>query len=250
MSLDEEGSRNFFQHIMSLWILPDIDRRKQNGLIGNDFILTHAQIIFDLDRKINKVRLNEEVKAVAEAKIRPGIRKEKGEPIYEYEVEEIKNVRLTDQDDINCGHVTMLIFKGEWIIHFDFRYNKGRAKERYVAAKEFHEAASLCYSQRIWRPFVDNMFSAIELLATSQLFLMPDQKYVKKPRHKTTQMKYNSMVKLGNYKVEYMEALNKLSGLRDDARYMKKPFIFTSEDATKLMQIESDMIKFTEDSLK
>jgi hypothetical protein len=46
-------------------------------------------------------------------------------------------ISLRDHDHSNAGHVTFMQFKNQWIMHMDFRLNKGKAKERNDSALRF-----------------------------------------------------------------------------------------------------------------
>ncbi|MCP8309782.1 MAG: HEPN domain-containing protein [archaeon] len=248
--LSEEGSRNLFQKIMDIWILPEIERRKQNRVLPEGFELWAAQILFHLDWSANKIRLNDEVRAIAKCKLEKGICKKKDELIYRNEIESIKELILSDKDDPNAAHVTLVRLRNEWYIFLDFRYNRGRAKKCLTTAEEFYNAAKLAYGNDLLHPFIDNLFSATELLATAQLLIIPDRDYSKKQTHKSTQLKYSAFVNIGNYKVDYKNNLNKLSGLRSCARYLKESFQISRKDAEDYLTITEDMIKFTSDLLK
>jgi hypothetical protein len=47
MALDEEGGKNFFNHVMSLWIAPEIKRRKENGILTDNFAIDKIQILIN-----------------------------------------------------------------------------------------------------------------------------------------------------------------------------------------------------------
>ncbi len=96
------------------------------------------------------------------------------------------------------------------------------------------------------KPFVDVLYSTVELLATAQLLIVPDPKYTKKQTHASTQIKYSGFTKLGNFKPEYATTLNKLSGLRDQARYLKGDLYISEGDCRKYLEIVEDMLKYTE----
>ena len=161
--LDEEASKQTFRDVMRIWIDPEIQRRTNNGLLSKAFVLERAQVLLNPDKKSSQVRLNEEVKAEIIAKFK-GKHKEPNEPVFEHEIDEISEIRLTDSDDPNFAHVTMLTFRGRWVFHIDFRYNKLEAQKRYDIAKEFYEIAKVCYDKKYWRPFADTLFSSSELL--------------------------------------------------------------------------------------
>lgn len=245
--LDEEGAKTFFNHILQIWIHPELNKRVQNGLISNDYQVTKAQVVLDPDKNSVEVRLNDEVKALAIAKLKPGIKKQFKEEIFEDEVAEIREIRLTDQDSPDAGHLTLLQLKGEWLIHFDFRHNKGRAKERYNAALQFYDTAKFCFEKQFWRAFVDNLFSSVELLATAQLFVTSEQEYIKRQSHAKTRLKYNSMMLVSKKNEDYKDLLNKLHGLVDGARYLSKPFEIKSEDAESYLKTLQDMVDFTKE---
>jgi uncharacterized protein (UPF0332 family) len=242
--LDKEVSERAFKQFLDLWILPEVERRRRAKLIPKNFVLNRAQVLMFADGRGNIVRLNEEVRAVVQAKATRAIRR--GESVFENDISDIVGLELTDQDDPNAGHFTAILLRGVWVIVWDFRYNKGMARERANAAKEFLEVAKICFEKKLLRACVDNLFSAIELLASAQLLMIPDLKYTKKQTHNYTQTKYNAFVSVGNYKVDYKTALNKLSSLRDKARYLEQSFAINPEELGKYLEIAIDMARTTE----
>ncbi len=201
----------------------------------------------DADRVI--IRLNDEVLALGKLKLKLGVKKKPNEKIYEDEVEDIVDITLTDKDSPNVGHLTMLKLRDNWYIHFDFRQNKGRAKKLFDSALQFFEGAKLCHQNKLDRPFVDNLFSAVELLATAHLFTMSEKDYIKKQTHNRTQQRYNAFINIGNAKSEYKDTLNQLRGLTDAARYLKRPFKLEETDAQKYITIVEDMVTYTRKSI-
>jgi hypothetical protein len=215
--IDEEAGRRLFDQVLQIWIHPELKRRLESGSIPNDYQVDRAQVFFDPNKSKPEVRLNKEIKAFLIGKLKSGIKKEFEQDVYEDEIEEIREVRLTDQDDPDAGHLTLFQFKGNWVIHFDFRMNKKKAKDRYEAAKQFFDSAKYCYEKKFWRPFVDNLFSCVELLATAQLFVQSEQEYIQKQSHAKTRTKYNSINYANPESKEYQNAFNKLYGLTDGA---------------------------------
>jgi hypothetical protein len=242
--LGKEGVQNIFNNLMSLWVLPEIEERKRNGRIPENFILDRAQVILPPDQQ-RAVRLNKEVSAFLKAKAKPGMKKAYNEPVYEHEIDGILDISLTDHDDPNAGHVTFLQFKNQWIIHMDFRQNRGKAKERYDSALQFFEAAKLCFKNRLERPFIDNLFSAAELLATSQLLCISGSKYAKTQSHASTNMKYNSYIEIGNAKREFANTLNNLWPLSDTAWYCNSQLKFAWQEGEQYLQAIEEMIEHT-----
>jgi uncharacterized protein (UPF0332 family) len=218
-SLPEKFSETLLNQFLDLFVLPELRTRKEEGKLEEPFNLQKAQIIFYPDGRKNQIRINSEVKAVAKIKLKSGISKNKGDPIYAHEIEGITPLQLTDKDDPDCGHATLLRIADNWVIGFDFRYNKALAKKHIDTAKQFYESAEFSYKQKNSASCLDNLFSAAELASKAVLLLMPDPKFRKKTTHATIQLKYNRFADLGNVKPEFREALNKLSGLRARARY-------------------------------
>ena len=242
-----EAAQQTFNHFMELWILPEINRRKERGLIPEDFRLNKAQVLFSLDEKQPTIRLNEEAKIIAEIKLRKAV--ERNELVTLDKIDCIENLRLIPEEEPYFAHVSAFLLKNEWILAFDFRYNKDLARKHLNAAKEFYETAKLALSQDSIRSFIDNLFSAVELLCRSELLLLPDRKFKEKATHKGIQCLYNQHVNLGNAKIEYKSALNKLSALRDSARYLKFDLKLSREDAHAFLKIALEMIDYVENRL-
>ena len=239
----KEFSRRLFEQFMDLYVAPEIKRRQQVGELDKSFSLRAAQIVFFPDGRKPQVRINSEVKAIGKVKLKPGISKKAGEDIFEHEVEGLEVINLTEEDDPDCGHATLVRIGNSWIIAFDFRYNKALSAKHIEAAKQFWKSAEFSFKQRNWAPFIDNLFSASELLAKSVLLSMPDPKFRKKTTHKAIQMKFNRFADLGNVQPVYRETFNKLSGLRDRARYLKKDVTISEREASNLLDTVEKMIR-------
>jgi hypothetical protein len=50
MALDAEGSKNAFNHIKNLWVIPEVELRNQRGSLDTNFILHSAQVLLDPER--------------------------------------------------------------------------------------------------------------------------------------------------------------------------------------------------------
>lgn len=244
--MNEEIGKKVFQQVMDIWINPEIERRKKLGKIDNSFILFKAQIVFSLDNGKNYVRLNNEVKAIAKCKVNKN--KNKGEMVYEKDVDNIEKIELTDTD-INCAHITLLLFKNNWIISFDSRYNKERAKEHIEASKEFYESAVDNLNKNRLRPFFEDAFACAELSAKSILLQFPDKKILHGRNHKNRIFKFENWAKLGNVKIEFSTTLSKLDSLRDSARYLHSND-FKNENPKEIISLLKEMINFAEKSIE
>jgi hypothetical protein len=61
-TFSEEGQQRFLQQAFSLWIMPEIQRRTDEGALPPNFQLLAAQIVFWPDGRPLEVRLNTEVR--------------------------------------------------------------------------------------------------------------------------------------------------------------------------------------------
>lgn len=243
MEFSEEVSSRIFQQFMDMFIRPEIERRQEKGQLPMPFELKAAQIVFFPDGRDTQIRLNSEVRAIAKVKLKPSITKKAGEPIYENEVEGLKEINLFQEDDADCGHATLIRIADSWIIAFDFRYNKTLSRKHMETAWEFYESAEFSFNRRNMRAFIDDLFSATELTARSVLLVLPDPKFRKKASHAFIQMRYNSFAKLGNVNPAYCKVFNKLSGLRDRARYLRDSFWISKTEARNLLDTAKKMMQ-------
>jgi uncharacterized protein (UPF0332 family) len=228
---------------MDLFVTPELQRRQNAGELPKPLDLRVAQIIFYPDGRKPQVRINCEVKAIGKVKLKSGISKKVGEPIYEHEVEGLEKINLSEGDDPDCGHATLVRVENRWIIAFDFRYNKALSKKHIETAQQFFESAEFSFKQKNWSPFIDNLFSAAELSVKAILLSMSDPKFRKKATHNAIQTRYNRFADLGNVEAVYKNTFNKLSSLRVRARYLKENFSISEEEARTFLNTIRNMIE-------
>jgi len=235
--------------MMELWILPELERRE---LPLTEIHLRAAQIIFFPNGRRPEIRINDEIRALASVKLKAGISKDKGELIYENEVEGIDVIGLSEKDDVDCAHITLVRLLDTWFIAFDFRYNKAFSERHIQTAKEFYESAQFSYEKKNWSAFVDSLFSTAELTAKAILLSMPDPRFRKKASHRAIQLRLNRFASLGNIPLEFRYVFNKLSGWRDLARYPKvdRRLEISEEDALNLLETVKMMIEGCEKQLR
>jgi uncharacterized protein (UPF0332 family) len=243
--MNKEFGQKIFQQVMDIWVKPEIDRRKNLGKIEDNFKINKIQIIFSLNKK-NETRFNEEVKAIIEAKANRDVNK--GEIVRGKDIDKIENITLIDKD-INCGHITLLLFNNNWIISFDARYNKELIQKHIKASKEFYESAKENLEKERLRVFFENAFASAELSAKSVLLSLPDKKILNGRDHKERLDKFQDWANLGNVKIEFSETLSQLSRLRDSARYLFSED-YKKENPAKILTILEEMIKFAEENIK
>ena len=242
----DEFSKRVFQQTMDIWVIPEINKRRIIGKLPTNFELRAAQIIFSLDQGFTKVRLNDEIKAVANCIANATI--EKGQIVKEQDIERITSIELTEKDP-NCAHITLLSLKGKWHISFDFRYNKRRVNEHIEASKEFLETAKDALLKNRIRAFFENAFASAELSAKAILLQLPDKKILLGKNHRSRIESLQSWAELGNTKIEYATTLSKLCSLRSSARYLSSAD-FKKENTNKIFKILEELLQFAQDSAK
>jgi hypothetical protein len=242
----EEIARNASNHFMDIFITPEVIRRQENGELPKPLDLRAAQIIFHPNGNKPSVRINSEVKAVAKMKLKPGIEKNYGDSVYANELEGLEELTLTDEDDPDCGHVTLLKLNRTWLMAFDFIYNKGLAKKTIKTANEFIEAAEFSFSRQNWSAFADNLFSAAELLAKATLLATwSDPEFREKTTHPAIHSRYNRFAHLGNIKPLHADTFNKLTKMRYPARYSKEEFSLLESEGQSLIDGIKSMLQET-----
>ena len=131
MFLDEEATQNLFNHVMEIWVKPEIERRKKEGKIIQDFEIDKIQIVIKPEG-IPEVRFNQEVNVTGIVRLIPGVKKTTlGEPVHFNEIQDILDIKMAENENPDYGHLTMILFQKGWKISFDFRTNKKSAYERY-----------------------------------------------------------------------------------------------------------------------
>lgn len=216
---DSKAGDALMRQALDLWIMPEIERRRSATQLAERFTLRAAQVVMNIDGGVPRVRLNEEVQIVLKVRFGPlPEAKQAGEMIVLDENTAIEDMELTDTDP-NAGHVTMLAQGGRWHIKFDFRYNSERCRDTLQIAREFLDAAASALKKGNLSAFVDNLFSATELMAKAELLMLPDKAVLHCHSHGVISPRYNWWGKLGNTDHQYVKLLNRLSSLRKLARY-------------------------------
>lgn len=242
----EELWRIIFQQLMDVYITPEVMRRQSIGELPKPLDLQAAQIIFHPDGKMPQIRINSEVKAIAHVKLKPSMPKNVEEPVYANEVESVDKITLLDEDNPECGHATILKIENTWAITVDFRYNKELSGKHIKAAKQFLECAEYSFKVGYRHSFVENLLSAAELSVKATLLLICDPLLAKSKTHSTIQSRYNLFANLGNVVPEHQRTFNKLSSLRNPARYLSADLTLSEEDSRNYLNTVKVMIDCAE----
>lgn len=234
--MDTEFWNNFIKNVLEAWAIPELNRRQAAGKLPHDFRPYAVQIVID---PVNdtEVRFNEEVNAAVEM-TEDGPPQSLGtHPVQDFSgvAPYIKTFSLPDDDHPNAGHITLIRNGTGWFASFDLRYNAQRVAEHVLAAQQFLASARHNLGVDLLRPFVADLFSAVELLSKSHLMLWPDEKFLKSKKHKLIISNFNREASLGNVPMESAALLNKLSRLRNSARYPVGPFSLDKSDAGAML---------------
>ncbi len=76
---------------------------------------------------------------------------------------------------------------------FDLRRNAGRMTEHSGLAAQFLAAARWVREQGFSRVFVDNLFSATELMAKGLLIWLPDRSVMGSKTHRSIKVRFNAL---------------------------------------------------------
>src|SRR5262249_4695452 len=147
---------------------------------------------------------------------------------------DIVGIELTDQDP-NSGHITVLRHRDACYVTWSTRYNATRVAETIKAAEQFIEVARHAQQQRHHRPLVDNLYSAVELLAKATLLTLPDRSLLTSKRHRTIAARFHNLGNLGNVDGSYPALLKELGAMREPARYGLGAWHLADEVAGDLM---------------
>lgn len=239
----KEIQQRTFNHVLELFIHPEINRRKNAEIFPEKFVLNAAQVLFSEKLRKPIIRLNEGTKILGVVKLKNDVQKRKGEKVLHEEIDRLEKIRLTDEEEPKFAHISMVKFGGHWLFGFDFRYNKKQARSHFETAQQFYKVAQFSYKNKLYAPFIDNLFSCVELLSKAELLLLPNY-LKKKTTHNDIQIKYNRFVDMGNAKLKFKSILNKLRGRRDLSRYLKSSFKLCVEEGDDYLNNAKEMLAY------
>lgn len=242
VNFDGKTKQRIFQQAIDIFVSPEIERRKKANKLPANFMLEKAQIIFPSKSGRNYTRLNKEVKAIIKCKINKPVKK--GEAVYDKDIDEIESINLTN-NDLDYGHITLIYFRGSWVVSFDFIYNKNEIKKHLDASKEFYESAKDNLAKSRLRPFYENAFASAELFTKSILLSLPIKESSKGSKHKSRTDFLKNWANLGNVKPEFSTTLSKLYSLRSSARYLSSDD-FKKEKPQEIINVLNDMVNYWE----
>ena len=235
---DAEGSKALLEQVLTVWVNPEIERRRSAGTWTDGFTLHGAQIIMNIG-EAPKVRLNDEVKGVLAGVCARAV--EKGECVGWDALSEVKELFLTNQDP-DAGHITLLRIDNQFAIFFDCRYNATKVGKHLDAAGEFLGCATHARDKNYQRAFAENLFGAAELIAKSLLMLMPDERVLQNAKHGYIAAELNRRSKLRPLQKDFVQLFNELGPMRHTARYVRGDPELGEATMTKMLATVSDAL--------
>lgn len=232
-------AKRLIEQTLTNWVNPELEKRKSENKLSPNFKLKAAQVIFSVGGT-PLVRVNNEVKAIVEAKLNRPIKKD--EAIFNKDIEDIRSFRLVDEEK-DFGHITIVKLKKGWFVGFSFIYDVSKAKELYDIAVEFMKSSSSNLKEKQYRPFIESALIAAENLAKARLYLLPDKEIRKAKTHGLVHGKVNRYARTDSIiKLNYKDAFNELVRLREKARY-KPGFKLGSKKANELFKALEELRK-------
>jgi uncharacterized protein (UPF0332 family) len=239
---EKEFGDTLIRSALQSWIVPELNRRQRSGALADAFEFYAGQVVMELGQPL-EVRLNEEVHGVIvlrpESSLSPGVEV----PVSRFEriAAEVQSFRLQDEDRPNAAHLTLVRNGAGWFVTFDFRYNSARIAEHLTAAREFISSAAANLAASRLRPFVNDLFGAVELMAKARLMVHPDERILRSKKHSFTMSNYNLFVNQGNADKRFADLLNRLADLRNPARFPDGAFSLPLADASEMLNLAREM---------
>jgi hypothetical protein len=242
---DDFGER-VFQNIQDLWITPALKKRMEAGDLKPGIRIAAAQVVLFPDGRPPEVRVNGEVRAEL---VVPGASFTPGQLVYEHDVTDVSEVRLLEEE-LDCGHVTVLLLRTVTRLFFDFRLNRAVAQQHVDAAKQFYATAQFALNAGHMAAFVDNLFSACELAVKAFLLTNAHSTIRKRTTHNTIRARFNVIAKPGVIHSDKRRTFNALEDLRRKGRYLDGPLQVHATNAREMLEEVSDLISSVDDRKK
>ena len=239
-TFSEEGQQRFLQQAFTLWVAPEIQRRSDNGLLPSNFEFLAAQIVFWPDGRPLEVRLNDEVRCSFVVEPTRDIVPELDKLIGLDDINRVIEMR-PPTEEADAGHVTILRLRESWCFTFDFTYNNSRVANTVKAAREFLIVAHECAEKGRHRPFVDALFSAVELMAKSLMLCSPGPDSLHWSHNKINRQ-LNLRRKDNIVGGDFSGLLNELARLRGLARYSYDDFSLEAGAVSKMRSRADEML--------
>ena len=168
-----------FDQAMLLYVIPEV-RKRIEGKNIKKYVLKYAQIIFhDDQRNPLEIRLNEECEIGATLTFDDPQNVKKGQELSLKDIQDRKGTfaefHLPEHFQ-DSAHISIAVLAGQPYISCNGIYNSNKIRELLATSDEYIKTAILAKGEKMWKAFIDNSFSACELLAKATLMTYPRQK--------------------------------------------------------------------------
>ena len=245
---DQDFANTVLNNFMGLFFVPEINQRKTLGLITEEFCLLKAQAIIFPNGSPTLIRINDEVQA--EIVLKPGV--DSTADSFSPSANEVITFKLCEPELMNCGHVTLIYLNEGYKLTFDFQYNSQICKDHLKVAEQFLNTSLYALENSYTFSFIDNSFSAIELLAKTNLLLEANQNVVGKTNHNTIKQAFNNRLRDSelDFEVAQRTVFNRLSDIRSRARYLNGELSIELNELTSIYNTIKEMLSNLIDRLQ
>lgn len=231
-------------------IYPEIISLSKENKLPENFILSCAHLLMYANESRNEILLNDDVRFLGNVLFESNKSFQKGGSVDISEVKEILGLYPSDKNDPNAAHIMLVKFDGKWYYAADLVYNRDRVKKRFETSKLFLNARIYCFENKLWGPYVDNLFSATELSIQCILLLLHYGKYSVKQTHEETLVLFAEFARNGNVEVRFSHHYQNLNELRKKGRYLESlhghRFTLDARKSQELLDLTKNLIQFVE----
>lgn len=238
---DQSFADGLMQMLHEMYLAPEIERRRAAGRLPEGFVGVRAVQVILNRGQLPDVRIDDEVLVKVNFKPKPGRRITVGAPAVWSDIEKIEGLELTDADP-NAGHFTAILLPDGWTLSWHFQYDRERAADHVGAAREFLDTASSALRGHRLRAFVDNLFSAVELMAKALLIsAVPSENTRGWKTHKTVKGVLNRRTTRDADAARFAALYNRLEKHRSTARYIEGAMTLSDADTDDMLTVAEEM---------
>lgn len=234
-----------FAQMWEIAFAPELERRRDAGLLDDQFQLYIAQLLQPPDAD-QIVLFNEEVRG--DFLIRVGRDVKEGETGYIGDLKNAEQYELPD-DLLDCGHFTIIRDGEKWQMTFNFLSGRSKARSMIELAHQFYESAVASTDKGHVGPAIDNLFSCCELISKAELILHRSPA-AKTKKHAAVKSHINAWARLGNIDASFVRLFNRLGEQRSIARYADKKQSCSTPSIDELELVEAMIARGLERAAK
>jgi hypothetical protein len=225
--------------ILDNYAYPEVMKQVESGILQSDFKLTDVHLVMYADQSLNEILLNGKVRSVANIKYKQG---------QQGDIEDYLGLFPSESNDKNAAHVILTKLNDMWYCAYDLIYDRKKVRTRFELAKSFFRVADYCLQEKLFGPFVDNLYSAAELGIQSILLLQHNPRFSLHQTHEDTRKLFFEHAELGNINRKLSSHYTRLGDLRDKGRYLNgthgRRFSISDVEADNIQLLTKDLISY------